>query len=405
MRIAFILGKFPKISETFILNQITGLIDLGHEVEIFAFENPEEEVVHPDVERYQLMRRVHYFSKPKSESKRIFKVMKLIISNFHRKPAVIIRSLKLWHGKRYLFYWLYPFLYRDFDIIHCHFGPNAKFGAYLKQIGVPGKLIAAFHGYDMSKLVLDKGKDVYVDLFSKGDLFMPISDYWKNRLMEMGCDKDKIIVHHMGINPRRFEFLERKPNDGPVKILMVGRLTEKKGHQYAIKAIAKVLRFSKNIQYLIAGDGPLKDSLESLTTSLGVEDYVKFLGRVNDSELLKLYREAHIFLLPSVTSRDGDKEGIPVVLMESMATGLPVVSTKHSGIPELVSDGESGFLVPEKDIDSLAEKIEYLIKNPELWPEMGREGRKIVEEYYDIDKLNRRLVDIYKSLSGYINSF
>ena len=103
-------------------------------------------------------------------------------------------------------------------------------------------------------------------------------------------------------------------------------------------------------------------------------------------------------LAPSVTSQNGDCEGIPVAIVEALAWGLPVLSTLHSGIPEVIQDGESGFLVPERDTEALAEKLEYLIEHPELWPEMGRKGRKYVEEHYDIDKLNDRLVEIYQRL-------
>ena len=102
--------------------------------------------------------------------------------------------------------------------------------------------------------------------------------------------------------------------------------------------------------------------------------------------------------LPSITASNGDQEGIPVVLMEAQATGLPIISTYHTGIPEVVIDGKSGFLVHEKDVDALAEKLEYLIKHPEIWPEMGRYGRKHVEEKYDIKKLNQQLVKIYQNL-------
>ena len=214
----------------------------------------------------------------------------------------------------------------------------------------------------------------------------------------MGCEEGKIIVHRMGIDVEKFEFSERRKT-GTIKILSVGRLVEKKGHEYAIKALAKVVnKNGKNIIYRIVGDGPLKDKLMSLAEELRIEDCVEFMGNVEDEELLKLYKESHIFILPSVTASDGDQEGIPVVLMEAQAMGLPVISTYHSGIPEVVIDGKSGFLVPEKDVDALAEKMEFLVEHPELWSEMGWYGREFVEKHYDIRKLNKRLVEIYLNL-------
>jgi len=405
VRIAFIVNTFPNLSETFVLNQITGLLDRGHEVEIIAHMctvNPEEEKVHPNVGKYQLMKRVRYINIPKNKFTRVFKAIWLIVRNFHKSPLKIIKSLNVFkYGKKALslrlLYTLIPFLDEDFDIIHCHFGPNGIIGAYLKEIGINGKLVTTFHGNDMSAYVLRHGMNVYKNLFSKGDLFMPVSEYWKRKLIKMGCEEGKIIVHHMGINLERFNFFERRKPE-VVKILSVGRLVEKKGHEYAIRALAKIINKHKNVIYQIVGDGPLKGKLESLVRDLDIENHVEFLGVVDDEELLDIYKESHIFILPSVTSSEGDQEGIPVVLMETQATGLPVISTHHSGIPEVVLDGKSGFLVTEKDVDALAKKLEHLIKHPEIWPKMGNAGRKIIEKHYDIDKLNDQLVEIYQKL-------
>ena len=113
---------------------------------------------------------------------------------------------------------------------------------------------------------------------------------------------------------------------------------------------------------------------------------------------MELMKGADILLAPSVTGRDGDQEGIPVVLMEALAQRLPVISTFHSGIPELIRDGDSGLLVPERDVDALAEKIEYLMTHAELWSEMGEAGRGYVERHYDINELNNQLVRLYQGL-------
>ena len=404
MKIAFIVGGFPTLSETFILNQITGLLDMGYDVEIFAQFNPQERKVHADIEKYQLMRRVHYFNIPHNKIKRILKAIFLIIKNFHKAPLKILKSLNVFrYGKTALslrlLYTLIPFLDKKFDIIHCHFGPNGIIGAYLKEIGISGKLITTFHGYDMSTFIVNNGNNVYEKLFLNGNLFLPISDYWKRKLIRLGCDEKKIIVHRMGIDLKKFKFSERIKQPGePIKILTIGRLVEKKGHEYAIRAIAKVVKKYRNIEYLIAGDGPLRNKLEGLVQELGIEKHVKFLGAIEQNEVLKLYQQAHIFVLPSITASNGDQEGIPVVLMEAQATGLPVISTYHTGIPEVIVEGKSGFLVPEKDVDALAERLEYLIEHPEIWPEMGRYGRKFVEEKYDIKKLNQKLVEIYQKL-------
>jgi colanic acid/amylovoran biosynthesis glycosyltransferase len=126
---------------------------------------------------------------------------------------------------------------------------------------------------------------------------------------------------------------------------------------------------------------------------------VKLLGWKNQTEVVQLLRDTHIFMAPSVTAEDGDQEGTPTVLMEALAQGLPVLSTRHSGIPEVVVEGESGYLVPERDVDALAERLENLLEHPEQWPAMGTAGRRHVEEHYDIDRLNDQLLSLYGKLS------
>jgi len=188
-------------------------------------------------------------------------------------------------------------------------------------------------------------------------------------------------------------------------LLSVGRLVEKKGFEYAIRGIAKVLRSYPKIRYEIAGDGPEKSKLERLITELGVTNNIKLLGWQEREEISRLLGEAHIFLAPSVTSPKGDQEGIPVVLMEAMASGLPVISTYHTGIPEIVNHGESGFLVEERDVEDIADRLTRLMKRRELWQEMGLKGRKHIEEHYNLDRQNDRLVKIYRSLLKHGSAF
>jgi colanic acid/amylovoran biosynthesis glycosyltransferase len=386
------------------LNQITGLLDLGHEVEIFAQSNPKDKKVHSDIEQYRLMERVHYFAMPFNKIKRILKAIFLIIKNFHKAPLKILKSLNVFkYGKTSLslklLYTLIPFLDKKFDIVHCHFGPNGIIGAYLKEIGIPGKYVTSFHGYDVNSYPKVEGKNVYNNLFRKGDIFTANTNFTKQQLVKLGCDEKKIVILPVGLRIVRFKFSTRKIRNGDlIKILTVGRLVEKKGYEYAIRAIVKIVAKHENIFYMIAGDGPLRDKLEFLVSELGDRNYVKFMGAVEEDEVLNLYQQAHIFVLPSVTASNGDREGQALVLQEAQAVGLPVISTIHNGIAEGVLNGKSGYLVPEKDVDALAERLEYLIEHPEIWPEMGKCGRKYVEEKYDVRKLNQKLVEIYQNL-------
>ena len=205
----------------------------------------------------------------------------------------------------------------------------------------------------------------------------------------------------MGIDCQKFTFTPRQPHpDGQIRLVTIARLVEKKGIEYSIRAVAKLSQIDPNLKYNIVGDGELRESLECLIQELDVGDTIKLLGWKDSKEIIKILNSAHIFLAPSVTSHNGELEGIPVVLMEAMAMGLPVVSTQHSGIPELVEDGVSGFLVPERDSEALAEKINYLIQHPDIWVQMGKEGRLQVEKFHNIDRLNERLIEIYQKLEN-----
>ncbi|RLI00872.1 colanic acid biosynthesis glycosyltransferase WcaL, partial [Candidatus Bathyarchaeota archaeon] len=225
MKIAFIVTGFPTLSETFILNQITGLLDMGHDVEIFAQFNPEEKKVHPDVEKYQLMNRVHYFNMPHNKVKRILKAIFLIFTNFHKSPIKIVGSLNVFkYGKTALslglLYTLIPFLDKKFDIIHCHFGPNGIIGVHLKEIGIPGKYLTSFHGYDVNSYPKIMGKNVYNVLFKNGDLFTANTNFTKQQVVKLGCDEEKIIILPVGLRVEKFKFSTRKiqPRE-PIKIL------------------------------------------------------------------------------------------------------------------------------------------------------------------------------------------
>ncbi|MBN1224808.1 MAG: glycosyltransferase [Candidatus Aminicenantes bacterium] len=405
MKIAIILSAFPNLSETFILNQITGLIDRGCQVEIFAKRKAKTKKVHAVVERYGLISLAHFSNVPHNPILFFFKGLFLMAANFFKSPTVTRRLIKMIIYKRTdkafeALYFLSPFLGTNFDIIHCHFGLNGIIGLALKRSGIQGRLITTFHGFDLSSFLLKKGDNVYNELFKGGDLCLVVSKHWREKLIELNCDPKKIKIQRMGIDLEEFSYIERKEKPGKyIKLLTVGRLVEKKGHEYAIRALAKIVQKRENVEYTIAGDGPLKERLRSLVSELRMEKYIKFVGEVEKNEILALYRQAHIFLLPSATAQNGDQEGIPVVLMEALASGLPAVSSYHSGIPELIEDGKNGLLVPEKDTAALAEVLAYLIENPQVWPAMGRQGREFIEDHHDCKKLNQELLQIYNSLS------
>ncbi|MEB3217458.1 MAG: glycosyltransferase [Nostocales cyanobacterium 94392] len=417
MKIAFIVDKFPVLSETFVINQITGLIERGHEVHIYGRQTDDNKL-HPDVEKYKLIERTRYLPEiPKNYLWRLFNVLYLLSKKFYQAPFVLLRSLNIFkYGKRAaslrLFYSTLPFLNApEYDIIHCQFGRQAvcKFGPYtyegiiLRDIGaVKGKLLTTFRGYDISWYVYKYGEKVYDELFQKGDFFYTNCEFFRQRAIQLGCDQKKIIVHGSGIDCSRFKFKARYPDDsGLIRIATTGRLIEKKGIEYAIRAIAEVVKVYPNVEFNIIGDGELKEHFAQIIQELNIADKVHLKGWRNQKEIITILDETHIFVAPSVTASDGNQDAPVNTLKEAMAMGLPVIGTLHGGIPELIEDGISGFLVPERDASAIADKLIYLIEHPEIWQQIGSSGREKVETDYDINKLNSELVEIYQlTLSG-----
>lgn len=409
MKIAFILGRFPVLSEAFILNQITGLIDRGHQVEIYALEGRSEETkIHPDIERYQLLDRAYYVPQmPEIYFLRFLKATWLLLTNFPKDPLTCLKALNIFkYGKEAaslrLLYAVTPFLgnHQEYDIIHSQFGIYALTGMRVRDIGViKGKLISSFRGFDISWYIKEKGENVYDELFKVANFFLTNCQFFRRRAIQIGCDEKKIIVHGSGINCHRFSFKTRHPSpDGIIRIATTGRLIEKKGIEYAIRAVAKIAKKYPNIEYNIIGDGYLMEYFQQLIKDLEVTDKIKLIGWKNQQEIVKILDKCHVFIAPSVTAEDGNQDAPVNTLKEAMAMGIPVISTLHGGIPELVQDGISGFLVPERDADAIAEKITYLIEHPEIWPDMGKAGRAYVEQHYDMNKLNNELVEVYQQV-------
>lgn len=395
------------------MNQITGLIQRGHEVDIYAIHanrpNNSTSKAHPDVGTYDLLNRAYYAPTiPVNYGSRVLKGLGLLSNNFSKDPSSLLRSLNVFkYGVEVVslkpLYRAIPFVDKEpYDVIHCQFGTLGLIGQSLRDIVSPkAKLITSFRGYDASKYIQRYGDNIYHQLFDAGDFFLANCEYFRRHLIRLGCDNQKIVVHFSGIDCSRFCFSPRHlPPGQRVRVVTVGRLVEKKGIEYSIRAIAKLAKVNQTIEYTIVGDGPLKEDLQRLIQELDVSNVVKLFGWKQQQEVIEILNQAHIFIAPSVTSKDGDQDAPVNTLKEAMAMGLPVVGTQHGGIPELVEEGISGFLVPERDVNSLAEKLDYLIRHPEVWPQMGRAGRMYVEEHFEINKLNDQLVEIYQQLNS-----
>jgi len=285
-------------------------------------------------------------------------------------------------------------------LIHVKFGTSALQYLELKKLtGVP--LVVSFHGYDASgvlnnPVVLKKYKN---KLFRKADHIIAVSQKLKNNLVKTGCPESKITVLWSGIDLEKFYYKPRKINrNEPVKILSIARLTSGKGLTYLIKAFAKVVKVRPNTELLIIGEGTLKSKLNKQISDLNLKHKIKIKDFVPHYKVPEIMHRHHIFCLPSVKKSDGTEEGTPNVLKEAQATGMPVVATYHSGIPHIITDGKNGFLVKEKNVKQLADRLIYLIDHPEIWPDMGQYGRTHMEKNFDKFKQAKKLEKIYAKL-------
>jgi colanic acid/amylovoran biosynthesis glycosyltransferase len=406
MRIAFFVGVFPVLSETFVLDQIVGLIDKGHEVDIFATGKPKQpDQVHPVFREYQLQQRTYYRPPmPENLLLRFISGLILLARYIWVDPDLILRSLNfVKYGKpslslRILFSVIsHVGKQKYYDIIHCHFGMHGLIAMYMKQLGaIKGPILVTFHGYDVNGWPKQYGSQSYQELFNYADQFTANTRYTAQKAINLSCDPERIKILPVGVNLDLFPYQERALYpEKKIEILTVGRLVEKKGIAYSIRAMKVLKEKELDFRYRIIGEGPLRDQLQQLISDLGLENQVFLLGGLPRDQVIKLYQETDLFVLASVTAQNGDQEGQGLVLQEAQAMGIPVISTLHNGIPDGVKHGETGFLAPEKDSQSLADYLLHLIQNPDEYKTMSRSARQFIEAEYDIHHLLNQLIDIY----------
>jgi colanic acid/amylovoran biosynthesis glycosyltransferase len=204
----------------------------------------------------------------------------------------------------------------------------------------------------------------------------------------------------MGVDLGDYPFRARSLRAGePLELVSVGRLVEKKGFGVAIEALSRIrTSLPRPFVYHVIGDGPLRPELEELVRRLELERAVVFHGEKARDEVARLVEGMHVLLAPSVTAKNGDVEGLPMVLLEAMARGLPVVASRHSGIPELVRHDVNGWLVQERDADALGKAILNVAEHPERWTDVTNAGRRTVEACHDLDRLTRELAALLEGL-------
>lgn len=295
------------------------------------------------------------------------------------------------------------------DLIHSHFGDVAwRNNEYANENNIPH--ITTFYGYDVNMLtsMYPQWKERYKELFSSISKVFCEGPYMKSSIMALGCPEEKIIVHHIGVDLKNLQFKPRELlKKEPIKILLASSFREKKGIPDALKAIAifkKVTR--RDVKVTIIGDASdekvsLMEKNKILKT---VEEYnltgiTEFKGFVNHDKMMEIAYDHHVFLHPSKYALNGDCEGgAPVVIIEMLASGMPVISTRHCDIPNIIRENVTGYLADEGDIEGLAELLAMTEKDFKRWEPLLKNGRELIESEFDVDKQASKLIRHYKEI-------
>lgn len=406
MKVLMVTGGFPIGSETFVSDQVTGLLEAGCDLEVLALR-PGDGTGFDDRSRsLGVPERVHRADLGRSLASRLLRLPGRLLRIGRRSPRAACGLLSLRHPTWSLNGTLaeaaaalpdgpWP---RRHDMIHCVFGPSGILASRLRRAGViAGPISVSFYGYDLTREPRLRGRDLYREVFEDASHLLPNSAYLASRLHDLGAPSEKVRVHHLGIETERFGFVDRsdRPAAGPWTALAVGRLVEKKGFEDLVRALAAGGARLGELVVEIVGDGPLRSRIESLAESLGVGDRVRMLGWLDRNGVADAMHRADLFVAPSVTAPDGDMEGLPLVIVEAMATGLPVVGTDHSGIPEAVRHGENGRVVPEHAPMELAAAIGEF-RDPSGRLAAGRRSYEIAKSDFEHRRLVEDLLGVWR---------
>lgn len=397
-KVAYTMSRFPKLTETFILYEMEAMEEAGITVELFPLLREKQQVQHSEVEKY--LKKAHFHP---------FFSLKIARANLHylfRKPLTYLKvigevfggtfgSLNFFFGALGIFPKSVCFAYEmerlKVDHVHAHFATHPAVAGLIiyRLAGIPFSFTG--HGSDVhvERRMLDKKVKACAAAIT-------VSEFNKTVMVESCGEqlRDKIHVVHCGVDVSLFDCHPKAAGNGYFQILCVASYEEVKGHKYLVEA-CKVLK-ERGIDFTchLVGYGPLRQKVEKQIAALQLGNYFKIHGGLPRSEVLKLYQEADMCILPSVPTRSGKKEGIPVVLMEAMSSCLPVVSSRLSGIPELVQDGVSGFLTEPGDVEGIANVLQRLHEHPELRSAMGKAGRAFIRENFDLKRNALKLITL-----------
>ena len=312
LSVAFVVGQFPVVSETFIINQVADLLDQGVHVDVFAFAEGSDPCVSSRYDTYEMSKRTHPLQ---PSAARMRNVRRVIASVFRilLHPLQFLRAAKYCARAKSLrpLFSFVPFIGRRFDVIHCHFGHIANHFLTIKgvlRLNMP--LVTTFYGHDVSKVFRESPSDVYDRLTRECSLFFVMSNDMKKRVVSRGFPEQNVKVLPVSIDVDSYPFSERKcASDAPVELVSVARFVEKKGLDDLLRALAIVKQRTRRAFHCsIIGSGPLDGQLRELVQSLGLQRDVEFKGSMKVEDIIQFLPGMHIMVQPSKTAKDGDME-------------------------------------------------------------------------------------------------
>ncbi|MCI0708919.1 MAG: glycosyltransferase [Chloroflexi bacterium] len=396
MRIAYMMSRFPKLTETFVLYEMLAVEEEGVDIEIYPLMREKTPVVQAEAEA--MVKRAHFtpffsagilvanarymLTQPKTYFRTLWTAIKANLGS----TRFLLGNLAYFPKAAYLARLMTE---NNIQHIHAHFASFPAAVAYMihQFTDIPYSFTA--HGSD-----LHRDQHMLCEKIAASKATVAISEY--NRKIMIDCcgeqHASKIYVIHCGINLERFYSDKRDETNQNLSIICIGSLHEVKGQRYLIEACGKLKERGIPFNCHFVGDGDDRDALQQLVLQLGIGEQVHFHGRLTQAEVIERLKMANVAALNSVPSSDGRREGIPVALMEAMAFGLPVVSTRLSGIPELVGEDVTGFLTEPGDSEAIAEALARLADNPQLRLQFGRAGRVKIEAEFELHSNAQRLV-------------
>jgi colanic acid/amylovoran biosynthesis glycosyltransferase len=401
LRVLYVVSLFPCWSETFIVREIAGLLAAGVDVRILSLKAPHEKLVQPDAAR--MLPRVRHPLPPleaaaararafAAHPKTLARIGLRITARLRRRPLDAAKSLEaLGRGLEQLD-WIRDF---DPDIIHAHWGtyPSTVAWALGRVLGKPFGVTCHAHDIFVNDHLLR-------EKIEQATVPVTISRFNVDYLAEHATPRasERLHVVHCGVELATIPFRRESREDDLV--VAVGRLDPIKGFDVLVDALGELRREGRRVRCRIIGQGPLEADLRERIARHGIGDTVELVGALPQEKVREALYGAAIFVLPSVVTATGDRDGIPVSLMEAMAAGTPVVSTRVSGIPELVDDGREGLLVPQRDPPALARALARLLDDPALGEQMAHAARKKVEREFDAAEEARKLLALFADARG-----